>query len=107
MVDFYVLPRHACQALGIDPSHLDLPRCGYGFSGDALWCDPRFIEIRRSRAAVAAQMAERRFDICPDLHHKPRTEEEQEAKLKRARQRRYARKKRQRKARRVALISVI
>jgi hypothetical protein len=60
---------------------------------DALWCDPRFIEIRRVRAAVAAQMADRRFDICADLHHKPRSPDEVEAKLKRARQRRYARKR--------------
>jgi hypothetical protein len=74
MVDFYVLPRHACQALGIDPSHLDLPRCGYGVSGDALWIDPRFIEVRRSRAAVAAQMADRRFNV--ELHRPPRTSEE-------------------------------
>jgi hypothetical protein len=63
MVEFYVLPRHACQALGIDPSHLDLPRCGYGVSGDALWLDPRFQEIRRVRAAVARQLAEHRHEI--------------------------------------------
>lgn len=63
MVEFYVLPRHAAAALDINFSELDLPRCGYGVSGDALWQDPRFIEIRRERAAVAAQMAERRHEI--------------------------------------------
>jgi hypothetical protein len=98
MAEFYILPIHASQALGIDPDALDLPRCGYGIDADALWVDPRFIEVRRQRQAVALQMAERRHDICAELSHKPRTQEEVDAVLKRTRQRRYARKKRQRKA---------
>jgi hypothetical protein len=63
MIEFYVLPRHACQALDINPGELDLPRCGYGVSGDALWQDPRFIEIRRERAAIAEKMAAHRNEI--------------------------------------------
>jgi hypothetical protein len=98
MAEFYILPIHASQALGIDPDALDLPRCGYGIDADALWIDPRFIEVRRQRQAVALQLAERRHDIHADLAHKPRTQEEVDAVLKRTRQRRYARKKRQRKA---------
>ena len=41
-MDFYVLPVHAAQALGVSVGQLGLPRCGYGVSGDALWIDPRF-----------------------------------------------------------------
>ena len=98
MVEFYVLTAHASQALDINPAELDLPRCGYGIDADALWWDPRFVEIRRERMAVAAQMAERRVNIHADHSHKPRTEDQKEAALKRTRARRYARKKLQRKA---------
>jgi hypothetical protein len=86
----YVLPRHAAAALGIDPGALDLPRCGYGFSGDALWIDPRFQEIRRRRQAVALQMAEHRVDA--ELHRTPRTPEE--VKTMKRRERKRARKAR-------------
>jgi hypothetical protein len=73
MVDFYVLPKHASQALGIDPDALDLPRSEYGVSGDALWVDPRFIEVRRSRAAIASQLERHRNNLHPALQHKPRS----------------------------------
>jgi hypothetical protein len=98
MAELYILPIHASQALGIDPDALDLPRCGYGIDADALWIDPRFIEVRRQREIIAAQMAEHRHQIHADLSHKPRTDADKEAALKRTRQRRYARKKVQRKA---------
>jgi hypothetical protein len=94
MVDFYVLPRHACQALGIDPSRLDLPPCGYGVSGDALWVDARFIEIRRSRAAVAAQLAERRHEI--HINISARAAAIVKAEMKRARQVERRQRKRER-----------
>jgi hypothetical protein len=97
-MEFYVLPRHAAQCLGVDPSALDLPRSEYGIDADALWVCPRFIEIRRQREVTARKMAERRFDIQPHMQHKSRPEEEREAALHRTRQRRYARKKLQRKA---------
>ena len=99
MVEFYVLTAHASQALDINPAELDLPRCGYGIDADALWWDPRFVEIRRERMAVAAQMAERRVNIHAELSHKPRTEAAKEAMAARTRARRYARKKRQRQQR--------
>lgn len=98
MVEFYVLTAHASQALGIDQGDLDLPPCGYGVSGDSLWLDPRFIEVRRQREIIALQMAERRHQIDADHSHKPRSPDQQEAALKRTRARRYARKKLQRKA---------
>jgi hypothetical protein len=63
MAMFHVLPAHAAQALGIEPDDLDLPRSEYGIDADALWRDPRFVEIRRQRAAIAAQMAERRHEL--------------------------------------------
>jgi hypothetical protein len=66
MVGTWVLKSHAAAAIGIEPWALDLPRRGYGISADALWVDPRFIEARRSRDAIARQMAERRYEI--NLH---------------------------------------
>lgn len=63
MGGFYVLTIHAAQALGVRVDQLNLPRSEYGVDGDALWCDPRFIEARRSRAAIAAQLAEHRHEI--------------------------------------------
>ena len=63
MVEFYVLRSHAAAAMGIDPSRLNLPTCGLGISAEALWTDPRFIEVRRSRAAIAAQYAARRYEV--------------------------------------------
>ena len=98
MVEFYVLPVHAAAAIGVTVDQLDLPASGYGIDADALWWDPRFIEVRRERAAVALQLAEHRHDIHPELCHKPRSPDEVEANLKRTRQRRYARKKLKRKA---------
>jgi hypothetical protein len=74
MVEFYILKNHAAAALGIEVSQLNLPRCGYGVDADALWVDPRFIEVRRSRAAVARQMAEHRVNF--ELHRTPRAPEE-------------------------------
>ena len=59
----YVLEIHAAMALGVRVDQVNLPRSGYGVCGDALWVDPRFIEVRRERAAIAAQMAERRHEI--------------------------------------------
>jgi hypothetical protein len=70
----WVLESHAAQALGIDPGSLDLPRCGPGISAEALWIDPRFIEARRSRDAIARQMAERRFNV--ELHNLTRMPDE-------------------------------
>jgi hypothetical protein len=67
MVEFYVLPVHASQASGIDPDALDLPRSGYGVSGDALWIDPRFIEIRRQREAIARKLADHRHEIHVEI----------------------------------------
>jgi hypothetical protein len=74
MGEFYVLPVHAAQALGVRVDQVNLPASGYGVDGDALWVDPRFIEVRRSREAIARQMAERRFNV--ELHRPPRTPEE-------------------------------
>jgi hypothetical protein len=59
----YVLPVHAAQALGVRVDQLNLPTSGYGVDGDALWVDPRFIEIRRSREAIARIRAEHRHEI--------------------------------------------
>jgi hypothetical protein len=72
MVEFYVLPIHASQALGVRVAQVNLPRSGYGVSGNALWIDPRFIEVRRQREVVARQMAEHRHEIHADLSNKPR-----------------------------------
>jgi hypothetical protein len=69
----YILEVHAAQALGVRVDQLNLPRSEYGVDGDALWVDPRFIEVRRKRAAIAAQMAERRFNV--ELHRLVRTPE--------------------------------
>jgi hypothetical protein len=63
MGEFYVLPVHAAQALGVRVDQLNLPASGYGVDGDALWVDPRFIEVRRSRAAIAAQLSAHRHEI--------------------------------------------
>ena len=51
----YLLPNHAAAALGIHVSQVNdyLPRCGDGYDGDALWICPLFIEVRRSREAIA------------------------------------------------------
>ena len=96
MIDFVVLPRHAAMALGIDIDQLNLPFCGLGVSGDALWVDPRFLEVRRQRQATARRLFERRYD--GELHRPARIPEDVEAALNRARQRRYARKRALRKA---------
>jgi hypothetical protein len=92
-MDFYVLPIHAAQALGIDPGSLDLPRCGLGISADALWIDPRFIEARRSRDAIARQMADHRLEIHidrrprmdPDMDLQQRRKMSRKLRLKRLR----------------------
>jgi hypothetical protein len=86
MIDFVVLPRHAAMALGIDIDQLNLPSCGLGVSGDALWVDPRFLEVRRQRQATARRLFERRYDA--ELHRPARVPEDVEAALNRARQRR-------------------
>ena len=83
----YVLETHAAAALGVPIEQINLPRSGYGVDGDALWVDPRFIEVRRSREAIARQMADRRFNV--ELHRTPRTPEE--VKLEKRRERKKLR----------------
>jgi hypothetical protein len=95
----WVLPTHAAAALGIETWALDLPTCGLGIEADALWIDPRFIEIRRSRDAVARQMERRRHNVSPD-REPPRYRD-----LNRERERSKLRKKR--KAMRASMIEVV
>jgi hypothetical protein len=99
----YVLPVHAAAALGINIDQLNLPRCGDGFDADALWIDPRFIEVRRRREAIARQRERHPNNLHPDLQHKSRPhgldDKDLKAMKRRARERR-------RKAMRAAAASI-
>jgi hypothetical protein len=106
MGEFYILPVHAAQALGVRVDQLNLPKSQYGVDGDALWVDPRFIEVRRQREVIARQLERHRNNLHPDLQHKPRSTEEKLAlRREEARARRRARQHR-RKAMRAAAASI-
>ena len=67
MVEFFSLASHAAQTLGIERWALDLPRVGGAVDADALWVDPRFIEICRQRDAVARQLSRRRHEVTINI----------------------------------------
>ena len=89
----YLLPNHAAAALGIHVSQVNdyLPRCGDGYDGDALWICPLFIEVRRSREAIARQMAEHRYNVAPELQHRPRSTDPEQQQRERRRERKQLR----------------
>ena len=100
----YVLPVHAAAALGINIDQLDLPRCGDGFDADALWIDPRFIEVRRRREAIARQRERHPNNLHPDLQHKSRPHGLDDKELLKVMKRRA--RERRRKAMRAAAASI-